>query len=150
MLFEDALSKEHCKLTKLTLSKCSLTDCCIPSLCKALQDERCQLTDLSLGYNAIGDKGACMLFKDALTKEHCKLTELNLGKCSLTDQCIPSLCKALQDECRQLTVLSLGNNAIGYEGACMLFKDALTKEHCQIFVPQERLWKQPFWSGKTS
>ena len=132
MLFEDALTKEHCKLTKLDLSKCSLTDRCIPSLCKALQHERCQLTYLLLGFNAICDEGACMLFEDALTKEHCKLTELNLMKCSLTDRCIPSLCKALQHERCQLTHLSLRHNAIHDEGACTLFKDVLTKEHCKL------------------
>ena len=132
MLFEDALTKEHCKLTKLNLSKCALTDQCIPSLCKALQDERCQLTVLLLGINAIGDEGACMLFEDALTKEHCKLTELDIYKCSLTDRCIPSLCKALQDERCQLTDLILGWNAIGDKGACMLFEDALTKEYCKL------------------
>jgi GTPase SAR1 family protein len=132
MLFEDALTKEHCKLTELNLSECSLTDRCIPSLCKALQDERCQLTVLSLGFDAIGDKGARMLFEDALTKEHCKLTKLDLSKCSLTDRCIPSLCKALQDEHCQLTVLLLRENAIGDKCARMLFEDALTKEHCKL------------------
>jgi Leucine-rich repeat (LRR) protein len=132
MLFEDALTKEHCKLTVLDLSKCLLTDQCIPSLCKALKDERCQLTVLLLADNAIGDEGACMLFEDALTKEHCKLTVLDLRDCSLTDQCIPSLWKALQDERCQLTDLSLGSNVIGDKGVCMLFEDALTKEHCKL------------------
>ena len=132
MLFENALTKEHCKLSMLDVGVCSLTDQSIPSLCKALQDERCQLTDLSLWGNAVGDKGVAMLFEDALTKEHCKLTMLNLGVCSLTDQCIPSLCKALQDERCQLTDLSLWCNAIGDKGVSMLFEDALTKEHCKL------------------
>jgi hypothetical protein len=132
MFFEDALTKEHCKLTELNLRRCSLTDQCIPSLCKALQDERCQLTDLSLGCNAIGDRGACMLFEDALTKEHCKLTELNLRQCSLTDQCIPSLCMALKDEHCQLSFLSMWGNFIGDKGVGILFEDALTKEHCKL------------------
>jgi hypothetical protein len=132
MLFEDALTNEHCKLTALNLERCSLTDQSIPCLCKALQDERCQLTDLSLEGNAIGDESACMLFEGALTNEHCKLTELNLDECSLTDQCIPSLCKALQDERCQLTVLSLENNAIGDKGVGTLFEDALMQEHCKL------------------
>ncbi|CAB4030054.1 NACHT, LRR and PYD domains-containing 14-like, partial [Paramuricea clavata] len=135
MFFEDALTNEHCKLTKLDLTRCKLTGQCIPSLCKALQDEHCQLTSLSLsskGETCIGDEGACMLFKDALTNEHCKLTELDLDECSLTDQCIPSLCNTLQDERCQLTVLSLGRNCISDVGACMLFEDALTNEHCKF------------------
>ncbi|CAB3999040.1 NACHT, LRR and PYD domains-containing 14-like [Paramuricea clavata] len=132
MLFEDALTNKHCKLTELDLSECSLTDKCIASLRKALQDERYQLTVLFLGNNTIGDKGACMLFEDALTKEHFKLTELDLSRCLLTDKCIPSLCKTLQDERCQLTVLLLADNVIGDKGACMLFEDALTNEHCKL------------------
>ena len=99
----DTLTKGLRKLTKLDVRKCSLIDRCIPTLVKALQDEHCQLTDLLLWDNAIGDKGVCMLFEDALTKEHCKLTKLHLSDCSLTDRCIPSLCKALQHERCQLT-----------------------------------------------
>jgi hypothetical protein len=132
MVLCDTLTKGLRKLNKLNVWKCELTDRCIPTLVKALQDERCQLTVLVLRNNGIGDKGACMLFEDALTNEHCKLTKLNLHECSLTDRCIPSLCKALQDERCQLTVLFLAFNAIGDKGACMLFEDALTKEHCKL------------------
>ncbi len=78
MLFEDALSNEHCKLTELDLNNCSLTDRCIPSLCTALKDECCKLTVLSLWGNHITDCGACMLFEDVLSNEHWKLTELDL------------------------------------------------------------------------
>jgi hypothetical protein len=132
MLFEDGIINENCKLTQLNLDRCSLTDGCIPSFCKILQEKRCQLTILSLWSNAIGNEGVGMLFEDALTKEHCKLTTLGLRKCSLTDQCIPNLCKALQDKHCQLTFLSLGFNDIGDEGVGVLFEDGLTKEHCKL------------------
>jgi Ran GTPase-activating protein (RanGAP) involved in mRNA processing and transport len=122
MVLCDTLTKGLCKLNKLDLHHCGFTDRCIPTLVKALQDERCQLTALLLGNNAIGDEGACMLFEDALTKEHCKLTKLGLGLCLLTYQCIPSLCKALQDERCQLTDIALSHNAIGDEGVGMLFE----------------------------
>ena len=119
-----------CKLTKLNLDACSLTDQCVPSLCKALQDERCQLTDLLLRCNAIGDKGVGMLFEDALTKEHCKLTELNLSACSLTDECIPSLCKALQDgQCVLTELLLVGNNFT--ENGKKLLCDTMNYESCK-------------------
>ena len=132
MLFKGALSKEHCKLTELDLTGCPLTDCCIPSLCTALQDELCKLTVLSLGSNHITDGGACMLFEDALSNEHCKLTELDLSNCSLTDRCISSLCTALKDECCKLTVLLLTSNAISDAGTSVLFEDALSNEHCKL------------------
>ena len=128
MLFEDGLTKEHCKLTKLDLSYCSLTDQCVPSLCKALQDEVCRLTDLSLRGNDIGNKGASTLFEDALTKEHCKLTKLNLERCSLTDRCIPSLLKALQDEHCGLDELRLGGNTFTEDGERLILEE---RESCK-------------------
>ena len=131
-LFENGLTNKHCKLTTLSLEECSLTHECIPSLCKALQDERCQLTDLAIGYNVIGDKCARELFENGLTNKHCKLTKLSLSKCSLTHECIQSLCKALQDERCQLTDLDLSFNAIGDEGARELFENGLTNEHCKL------------------
>ena len=98
-LCEYALANKHCKLTKLSLFKCSLTDECMPELCWVLQDKHCKLAILSMkGNRGISDKGLRMLCEYALTKEHCKLAELYLDGCSLTDDCTPELCKALQDE----------------------------------------------------
>ena len=131
-LFENCLTNKHCKLTKLHLVTCSLTKKCILSLCKAMQDERCQLTDVDLACNAIGDEGACELFENSLTNEHCKLTKLNLDGCSLTNQCISSLCKALQNERCQLTDVNLSFNDIGDKGARELFENGLTNEHCKL------------------
>ena len=131
-LFENGLTNKHCKLTELNLEECSLTHECIPSLRKALQDERCQLNHLYLKQNAIGDKGACELFENGLTNKHCKLTKLSLTKCSLTHECIHSLCKALQDERCRLNDLYLGLNAIGDEGARELFENGLTNKHCKL------------------
>ena len=138
-LFENGLTNEHCKLTKLDLANCSLTNQCISSLCKALQDERCQLTYVDLIDNAIGDEGARELFANGLPNEHCKLTKLCLHSCSLTDQCIPSLCNALQDERCQLTDVNLSNNDIGDEGASELFGNGLINEHCQLKTLRFRL-----------
>ena len=131
-LFENGLTNEHCKLTKLHFANCSLKKKCIRSLCKALQDERCQLTDVNLSFNAIGDEGARELFENGLANEHCKLTKLLLDDCSLTNQCISSLCKALQDERCQLTDVTLRHNAIGDEGARELFENGLPNEHCKV------------------
>ena len=132
-LFENGLTSKYCKLTKLSLQKCSLTHECIRSLCKALQDERCQLNHLYLGENTISDKSARELFENGLTNKHCKLTKLSLNECSLTHECIKSLCKALQDERCRLNDLDLvGNEDIGDEGARELFQNGLTNKHCKL------------------
>jgi hypothetical protein len=127
-----ALQDEHCKLTTLKLGFCSLTDECIPEVCKALQDGRCKLTALSLRCNrGINDEGLRILCTSALTMEHCKLVKLDMCACSLTDDCIPELRKALQDEHCKLTKLSLGH--------CLLtdkcipdLRKALQDEHCVL------------------
>ena len=103
-------------LTSLNMCDCSLTYECTHSLCKALQDERCQLTDVDLGFNEIGDEGARELFENGLTNEHCKLKTLVLFQCPLTDQCIPSLREALQDERCALTKLWIGLNGFTDNG----------------------------------
>ena len=81
-------------------------------MCKALQDERCQLTVLSLNSNNIGDEGACTLFETAYTKENCKLTKLRLCHCSLTDRSVPALHKALKDRRRSINLDLNGNSFI--------------------------------------
>ena len=110
VLCEEALTKKHCKLTSLALSWCSLSNDCIPSLIKALLNKDCKLISLSLDNNPIGDKGAAMLFKDALSKKSCILTELSLQHCLLTDLCMPSLCMTLRDEECALKRLKLTGN----------------------------------------
>ena len=137
----DTLCEGLCNLAELKIEKCSLTHRCIPNLCKALQDERCQLTILSLRDNNIGDEGLRTLCEEALTKKHSKLTSLDLGDCSLSNDCIPSLVKVLINKDCKLISLSLSKNPIGDKGVAMLFTDALSKsciltelslQHCSL------------------
>ena len=132
MLFKDVLTSEFCKLTHLDLGYCYLTDQCMPDLFKALKDERCRLTSLTLDGCDMSEKDVVTFFEDVLITDHCKLADLELAFIPFTTQCMSSLCKALQDERCQLTDLSLGHDTITDEVACMLFTDAITKEHCKL------------------
>ena len=120
ILFNDAIRRDQCELTYLNLDGCSLTANCILALCKALQDEHCKLTSLSLADNAIGDEGVCMMCTDALRREQCKLTRLELQNCSLTDECLPLLCETLQDGHCKLNDLCLRENNFTEEGESLL------------------------------
>ena len=77
MLCELALTKEHCKLEKLDLSDCSLTDECLPELGKTLQDEHCRLKELSLDGNKFTMEGRKSIHKIA-AHEHCKTRVLEI------------------------------------------------------------------------
>ena len=125
----DTLGEGFCNLTDLLIGNL-LTCRGIPSFCKALQDERCQLINLSLTCNEVNDEGLRILCEEALTKKHCKLTSLKLDQCSLSNDCIPSLVKALLNKDCKLISLSLDNNPIGDKGVAMLFKDALSSKSC--------------------
>ena len=132
MLFKDVLTSEFCKLTYLNLGYCHWTGQCMPDLFKALKDERCRLTSLTLNGCKMSEKDLVTLFENVLVSEHCKLDALGLLHIPFTTQCMSSLCKALQDERCQLTDLSLGHYTMDEEVACMLFTDAITKEHCKL------------------
>ena len=132
MLFKDVLTSEFCKLTQLDLGDCDLTYQCMPDLFKALKDERCQLTSLSLERNEIGGEVASMLFKDVLTSEFCKLTHLDLGYCPLTFKCMPDLFKALKDERCLLTSLTLDGCKMSEKDVVTLFEDVLITDHCKL------------------
>ena len=57
ILCEHALTNEHCKLKRLNLNDCSLTDDCLPELCNALQHEHCRLDELNLRGKKFTEKG---------------------------------------------------------------------------------------------
>mgnify|MGYP002803517157 CR=1 FL=1 len=128
----DTLCEGLCNVATLKIENCSLTHRGIPNMCRALQDERCQLTILSLSHNKIEDEGLQIMCKEALTKKNCKLTDLDLGDCSLSKDCIPSLIKALLNKDCKLISLILDGNPIGNKGAAMLFKDGLSNESCSL------------------
>ena len=77
ILCKDALTKEHCKLERLDLSDCSLTDECIPDLRKTLQDEHCRLRMLILDRNEFTEKGKKSICEIA-AYEHCKTRGLEI------------------------------------------------------------------------
>ena len=70
ILCEHALTNEHCKLEKLNLRFCSLTDDCLPELRSALQHEHCRLNKLYLLGNNFTEKGKKSI-REIKTHEHC-------------------------------------------------------------------------------
>ena len=111
------------KLTKLDLGNCSLTNERVPALCELLRNECCNLIDLTLQNNpGINDEGLRILYEHALTNEHCKLEWLDLSWCSLTDDCLPELCNALQHEYCRLNKLYLAGNKFTEKGKKSIYE----------------------------
>ena len=77
ILCEHALTNKHCKLEKLNLSHCSLTDDCLPELCNALQHEHCRLNKLYLSGNKFTEKGKKSIC-EIETRELCKARGLEI------------------------------------------------------------------------
>ena len=77
ILCEHALTNEHCKLERLNLMNCSLTDDCLPELCNALQHEHCRLNELYLSGNKFTEKGKKSIC-EIETHEHCKRRGLEI------------------------------------------------------------------------
>ena len=57
ILCEHAFTNEHCKLERLNLMCCSLTDDCLSELCSALHHKHCRLYKLNLFGNKFTEKG---------------------------------------------------------------------------------------------
>ena len=77
ILCEHALTNEHCKLEKLDLSLCSLTDDCLPELCNTLQHEHCRLNKLYLDGNMFTKKGKKSI-REIETHEPCNVRGLKI------------------------------------------------------------------------
>ena len=127
------LTKQKSKLTKLDIVCCSLTNECLPVVCELLRNECCNLIDLKLSNNkGINDEGIRILCERALTKDKCRLERLDLKESYLTVNCLPILCKTLQNEHCKLSYLSLCGNNITDEGVHILCELALLKEQCKL------------------
>ena len=77
ILCEQALTNEHCKLERLNLRYCSLTDDCLPELCNALQHEHCRLNRVVLDGNNFTEKGKKSI-REMETHELCKTRGLKI------------------------------------------------------------------------
>ncbi|XP_050959483.1 NACHT, LRR and PYD domains-containing protein 3-like isoform X2 [Labeo rohita] len=145
-LLSDGL-KEKCKLEKLRLSNCSITEEGYKALASALRSNTSHLIELDLMENDPGQSGVKEL-NDLLQDPNCKLktlrflgpaadeafqyvtgvvgknplllTELNLSERELGDTRVNQIAALLQDKHCQLNTLILNNDSITEEGCAAL------------------------------
>ncbi|XP_058632616.1 NACHT, LRR and PYD domains-containing protein 3-like isoform X1 [Onychostoma macrolepis] len=132
MLISDGLKDPRCKLEKLTLWSCGVTDEGCAALSSALRSNS-HLRELDLSGNKLGDAGL-KLISDGLKDPRCKLEKLWLSYCGVTDEGCAALSSALRSN-SHLRELGLTGNKLGDAGL-KLISDGLKDHRCKL----EKLW----------
>uniref|UniRef100_G3U486 NACHT domain-containing protein n=1 Tax=Loxodonta africana TaxID=9785 RepID=G3U486_LOXAF len=124
----EGLRHSNCKVEKLDLSTCSLTDASCVELSSFLQMNQ-TLKELFVFANALGDTGVQHLCEGL---RHAKgiVENLVLSECSLSATCCEPLAQVLSST-RSLTRLLLINNKIEDLGLKLLC-EGLKQPHCQL------------------
>ncbi|XP_076835963.1 NACHT, LRR and PYD domains-containing protein 3-like isoform X2 [Brachyhypopomus gauderio] len=126
------LEDPHCKLEKLELFNCSITEEGCAALCSALRSNpSSHLGELNLNLNEPGDSGVKQL-SALLEDPHCTLEILQLYNCSITEEGCAALCSALRSNpSSHLRELNLGYNKPGDTGVKQL-SALLEDPHCTL------------------
>ncbi|XP_067220811.1 NLR family CARD domain-containing protein 3-like isoform X2 [Chanodichthys erythropterus] len=117
-LLSDVLQDPRCKLEKLWLNNCDITDDGCAALASALRSNPSHLRELNLAVNKIGE--SVNLLSDVLQDPQCKLEILRLSYCRVTDEGCAALASALRSNPSHLRELDLSRNKIGDSGRELL------------------------------
>ncbi|XP_026783396.3 NACHT, LRR and PYD domains-containing protein 12 [Pangasianodon hypophthalmus] len=128
-LLSDLLQEQSCKLEKLKLFDCGITQEGGTHLISALISNPSHLRELDLGWNKIGDPGI-KLISDFLKNKLCKLEILKLHDCNITEEGCVALTEALRLN-SHLRELDLSANNVGEEGVKLL-SDIQEDEKCTL------------------
>ncbi|XP_049328842.1 NACHT, LRR and PYD domains-containing protein 12-like isoform X6 [Astyanax mexicanus] len=126
-LLSEILMNPLCKLNKLQLEVCSITEKHCADLVSALKLNPSELRELNLSYNKPGVKFISGLLEDP----RCKLEKLQLEFCSITGEDCAALVSALKSNPSHLRELNLNYNKPGESGVKLL-TDLLKDSHFKL------------------
>ncbi|XP_073762645.1 NACHT, LRR and PYD domains-containing protein 3 isoform X3 [Danio rerio] len=111
-LLSAGLKDPHCKLEKLRLRCCGVSDEGCADLASVLRSNSSNLRELELSKNInVGDSGVKLL-SAGLKDPHCKLEKLRLGYCGVSDEGCAALASVLRSNSSNLRELDLSDNKI--------------------------------------
>ncbi|KAG5264141.1 hypothetical protein AALO_G00272590 [Alosa alosa] len=113
------LGDSHCRLQKLKLNDCSVTDEDCAALTAALASNPSHLMELNLSGNKLGDSGVKHI-SALLQNPDCKLQKLLLSECNITGEGYAALASALKSNPSHLVELDLTGNDPGESGVELL------------------------------
>ncbi|XP_058616306.1 ribonuclease inhibitor-like isoform X1 [Onychostoma macrolepis] len=145
----DLLMNTQCKLEKLDLCGCSITEKQCLILTSALKSNPSHLRELNLSGNQIKNTGVNHLC-DILKDSRCKLERLRLSECEMTDEGCSAVTSALKSNPSHLRELNLSWNILGDSGVkhlsdllmntqfklekLVLYRCSITEKQCLILT----------------
>ncbi|XP_036420376.1 ribonuclease inhibitor-like isoform X2 [Colossoma macropomum] len=131
-LLSDLLKDPQCKLEKLQLSACNLTEKGCAALFSALSLNSSSLRELNLSYNELLWDSGVKLLSAELENPHCKLEILGLCGCNLTVKSCAALASALSSISSSLRELNLSDNKQLQDSGVKLLSAGLENPHCKL------------------
>ncbi|ROL23507.1 Ribonuclease inhibitor [Anabarilius grahami] len=128
-LLSDLLKDPHCKLEKLQLCDCTITEEGSNALVSGLRSNPSHLRELNLSGNETGDS-VVKLISDLLQDTRCKLGKLQLKSCKFQEGCA-ALVSALRSNPSHLRELDLSNNKLEDSGVKLL-SDFMKDPRCKL------------------
>ncbi|XP_041938959.1 LOW QUALITY PROTEIN: uncharacterized protein LOC121700216 [Alosa sapidissima] len=126
----ELLKNPHCKLEKLELHSCSLTEKSCAAIASAAGSNSCSLKELNLSNNELHDAGVQHL-SELLKNPHCKLEKLELWSCSLTEKSCAAIASAGRSNSCSLKELNLSENEL-HDAGVQHLSELLKNPHCKL------------------
>nr|XP_055074559.1 NACHT, LRR and PYD domains-containing protein 12-like [Misgurnus anguillicaudatus] len=124
----DLLKDKHCRLNKLILSGCGLTEESCSALASVLRSKP-GLKELDMSNNNLQDSGVKKLH-NGLQNTNCQLHKLRLSGCGLTEESCSALASVLRSK-SGLKELDMSNNNLQDSGVKKLH-NGLENTNCQL------------------